>query len=162
MALAEKSEQLQVQQLAASRELACGTHLLCLLLEISVSMEKEESTVLRSALTALTQPSNGQARPNSSLHAMHYLSLRACISCVTRSGRNIHTLWSFPAPNSSMNTPPPLPALFNTCLLLSFQGWEELTDAALTHLLRTTLAKSSKERAGMNYDFILFFTLGQF
>ena len=30
----------------------------------------------------------------------------------------------------------------------SFQGWEEVTDAALTHILRTTLAKSAKERAG--------------
>ncbi|KAK3251108.1 hypothetical protein CYMTET_39543 [Cymbomonas tetramitiformis] len=30
------------------------------------------------------------------------------------------------------------------------QGWEEVTEAAMTHLLRTALAKSSKESAGAN------------
>lgn len=28
------------------------------------------------------------------------------------------------------------------------QGWEEITDAAITHLLRTCLAKSAKDQAG--------------
>lgn len=60
MALAEKSEQLQEQLLVASQELACGTHLLCLLLELSVQMEEDESTVLRSVLTTLTHPGSGQ------------------------------------------------------------------------------------------------------
>lgn len=29
------------------------------------------------------------------------------------------------------------------------QGWEEITDAAITHLLRTCLAKSAKDQAGL-------------
>ena len=29
----------------------------------------------------------------------------------------------------------------------SYQGWEEQVDASVTHLLRTTLAKSSKDQA---------------
>ena len=62
MALAEKSEQLQEQHLVASQELACGTHLLCLLVELTAHMEGEESTVLRSVLTSLTHPNSGQVR----------------------------------------------------------------------------------------------------
>lgn len=37
-------------------------------------------------------------------------------------------------------------AVHADCLLLSLQGWEELVDAAVTHLLRTSLAKSSKDQ----------------
>lgn len=31
------------------------------------------------------------------------------------------------------------------------QGWEEITDAAITHLLRTCLAKSAKDQAGQYF-----------
>jgi hypothetical protein len=36
-------------------------------------------------------------------------------------------------------------------VLVVFQGWEETTDAALTFLLRTSLAKAGKENQVSNF-----------
>ena len=39
------------------------------------------------------------------------------------------------------------------------QGWEEITDAAITHLLRTCLAKSAKDQAGQYFQFSMYLLL---
>ena len=51
---------------------------------------------------------------------------------------------SFP-PSLTPSLPPSLPHSFPP---FDLQGWEEQTDASISHLLRTTLAKSSKDQSG--------------
>ena len=114
-------EECQMELARSSNNLSCITSILVFLMHLTASMTFEEISLVQSALSPIVNTSQEQV-------IMTVISLFSTL--------DLHDI---------LGTKKTIEYISN---FFSLQGWEDTTDAALTFLLRTSLAKPGKENQG--------------